>query len=128
VNLTGAVHFVALDNVSQRGFGADQLAWLDADLKTARADPAVKWIIVGMHKALAKNGVAKHAMDEDGDKAIADSDSAPALFLQYQVTLIVASHIHEYAKFVQGGIPSYITGGLGAPLARAPSENAFHHF
>jgi hypothetical protein len=56
VDLPGAVHFIALDNVSQNGFGADQLAWLSTDLEHTRADPSVKYIVVGMHKPLAKNG------------------------------------------------------------------------
>jgi hypothetical protein len=33
--------------------------------------------------------------------------------------------VHDYFSYVQGGIPSVITGGLGAPLA---NKRAFHHF
>ena len=41
----------------------------------------------------------------------------------------MASHVHEFAQFTQAGIPSYISGGLGAPLTRsAGEEHAFHHF
>ena len=39
VNLPGRVHFIALDNVSQSGFGDDQLDWLEKDLTQARSDP-----------------------------------------------------------------------------------------
>src|SRR6202041_271067 len=35
VDLPGGVHFIALDNVSQSGFGTDQLAWLASDLDRA---------------------------------------------------------------------------------------------
>ncbi len=67
-------------------------------------------------------------MDKDGAKAAADSDAALALFVSHRVALIVASHVHEFAHFKQGGIESYITGGLGAPLARSGAEHAFHDF
>jgi 3',5'-cyclic AMP phosphodiesterase CpdA len=128
VDLPGGVHFVALDNVSQGGFGPEQLAWLEADLESARGAFAVKHIVVGMHKPLAKNGVSTHGMDADGPEALADSEAALALFVRDKVSLIVASHVHEFAHFTQRGIPSYITGGLGAPLDHSGPEHAFHHF
>src|SRR5205823_10367836 len=82
-DLGNSIHFIALDNVSQRheGFGHDQLAWLERDLKAARA--ANKLILVGMHKGLAKSPVTIHTMEEDGANAIRDSDSALALFKRY---------------------------------------------
>ena len=128
VDLAGGVHFVALDNVSQQGFGAEQLAWLDADLTRARQDPATKHVVVGMHKPLAHGGVAPHGMDADGARAGAESDAALALFVKSHVELIIASHVHQYSHYEQGGIPSYITGGLGAPLTRSGPDHAFHHF
>ena len=127
-DLPGGMHFVALDNCSQRGFGTDQLAWLAADLERARESPAVRHVVVGMHKPLAHNGVATHGMDADGPEAQADSDAALALFQRHRVSLVLASHVHQFVKFEQGGIPSYVTGGLGAPLNRAGPEHAFHHF
>jgi hypothetical protein len=128
VDLPGGVHFVALDNVTDRGFGAAQLAWLSADLSRAHADPATRHILVGMHKPLAHNGVSTHSMDGDGAQAIADSDAALATMVENHVELILASHVHEYADFVQSGIHCYVTGGLGAPLVRAGADHAFHHF
>ncbi|HEY3822444.1 MAG TPA: metallophosphoesterase [Polyangiaceae bacterium] len=128
VDLPGGVHFVALDNVSQRGFGRDQLAWLGADLKRAHAEPTTRHILVGMHKPLAHNGVATHGMDHDGAEAASESDAALALFVENHVEMILASHVHQFTRFEQAGIPSYITGGLGAPLTRSGAEHAFHHF
>jgi 3',5'-cyclic AMP phosphodiesterase CpdA len=127
-NLPGGVHFVALDNVSQAGFGAEQLAWLADDLTRARALAFTRHIIVGMHKPLAHNGVTEHSMDADGPGAVADSDAAVALMLSHRVELIVASHVHQFTQFEQRGIRSYITGGLGAPLTNSGPEHAFHHF
>jgi hypothetical protein len=128
VNLPGGLHFVALDNVSQKGFGSRQLEWLDADLDRARQDAGVKHIVVTMHEPLAKNGVSTHGMDDDGPEALADSQAALASFVKHKVSLIIASHVHGFASFEQGGIQSYITGGLGAPLKEIGTERSFHHF
>jgi 3',5'-cyclic AMP phosphodiesterase CpdA len=124
------VHFIALDNVSRigEGFGDEQLAWLAGDLKAASAAKSV--ILVGMHKALAKNPVTTHAMDEDGPGAIRDSDAALTLFKQYGVAMVFASHSHMYASYNQDGIETRLTGGLGAPLVKglAEPDGGFHHF
>ena len=127
VNLPGGVHFVALDNVSQSGFGAEQLGWLTADLDWASADHDVRYVVVGMHKPLARNGVTHHGMDADGPQAIADSDAALDLFARHHVALLLASHVHQFTRLTQAGIPTYVTGGLGAPLTSSGPEHAFHH-
>lgn len=127
-DLPGGVHLIALDNVSQKGFGQPQLDWLERDLVSARANVDTVHVIVGMHKALARNGVTRHSMDEDGEVAVRDSDAALETMMRHRVSLIVASHLHQYSRFTQGGIPSYITGGLGAPLTSSGPEHAFHHF
>jgi len=130
VEIGNLVHFIALDNVSRRGegFGDEQLAWLAEDLKAASAAKSV--ILVGMHKALAKNPVTTHAMDEDGPGAIRDSDAALTLFKQYGVARVFVSHSHMYASYNQDGIETRLTGGLGAPLVKglAEADGGFHHF
>jgi hypothetical protein len=129
VDLPGSVHFIAVDNVTQRGFGPDQMAWLEGDLaKVTAANPPPKYIIVGMHKPLVGNGVSKHGMESDGDQAIRESNDALALFKKYGVSLILMSHVHQFAKLEMQGIPAYITGGLGAPLDNVGADRAFHHF
>jgi hypothetical protein len=127
VDLPGGVHLVALDNVSQPGFGKDQLAWLASDLAAAHASGA-RHVLVAMHKALAGSGVTHHAMDEDGPAAVAESDAALDLCAKNGVELILASHVHGLAEYTQRGIRSFITGGLGAPLDRLPGkEPPTHH-
>jgi hypothetical protein len=128
VDLPGGLHFVALDNVSQHGFGADQLAWLASDLERARSTDSVRHVVVGMHKPLAKNGVTTHGMDDDGAQGLADSEAALALFGKHRVSLILQSHAHEFWELKENGIPAYVTGGLGAPLTRSDPEHGFHHF
>ena len=129
-DLAGAIHFIALDNISHKdeGFGPEQLAWLERDLKAASA--ARKIILVGMHKPLAKNPITTHAMDEDGPAAIRDSDAALALLKRYGVAMVFVSHSHMYAAYSQDGVEMRLTGGLGAPLVKglAEAEGGFHHF
>jgi hypothetical protein len=124
------IHFVALDNVSRRGegFGDAQLSWLTGDLQAASEAKSI--ILVGMHKALAKNPITTHAMDEDGPRAIRESDAALALFKRYGVAMLFVSHSHMYAAYNQDGIENRLTGGLGAPLVKglAESDGGFHHF
>jgi hypothetical protein len=116
IDLPGGVHLVALDNVTRSGFGQDQLAWLAKDLDDAGASGRAKHLVIAMHKALAGSGVTTHAMEEDGPKALADSTAAMALFEKAHVEVILASHYHGYADYVQHGIRSFMTGGMGAPL------------
>jgi len=128
VDLPGGLHFIALDNVSQRGFGKEQLEWLEQDLVTARGSSATNHVIIGMHKPLAKNPVTRHSMDEDGDGALKDSEAALEIMMRHRVSMIVARHLHQYSRYRQGDIESYITGGLGAPLTPSGPDHAFHHF
>jgi len=114
INLDGNVHLVVLDNVSQKGFGEEQLTWLKSDLEDAGRNPKRK-IVVAMHKALAENGCTTHAMDEDGCSARRESARVLDLLVEHHAELILAGHEHVYAKLTQRGIPTYITGGLGAP-------------
>ena len=124
------IHFIALDNVSRRGegFGDEQLSWLAGDLRAASAAKSI--ILVGMHKALAKNPITTHAMDEDGPSAIRESNAALALFKQYGIAMLFVSHSHMYAAYNQDGIETRLTGGLGAPLVKglADADGGFHHF
>jgi hypothetical protein len=130
VDLEGDIHYIALDNVSRQGegFGPEQLAWLEGDLKAASA--ANKVILVGMHKGLANNPVTTHAMDEDHASAINDSDKALGYFKQYNVAMVFVSHSHMYAAYNQDGVEVRLTGGLGAPLVKGLTETdgGFHHF
>jgi hypothetical protein len=124
------IHFIAMDNVSRRGegFGDAQLSWLAGDLKAASESKSI--ILVGMHKAMAKNPITTHAMEEDGPSAVRDSDAAFALFKRYGVAMLFVSHSHMYAAYNQDGIETRLTGGLGAPLVKglAEADGGFHHF
>jgi hypothetical protein len=68
-------------------------------------------------------------MDEDKEVGIRDTAEALAMLHASRVDVIFASHEHEYVEFEQEGIRSFITGGLGAPIARNVSTGAkgVHH-
>jgi hypothetical protein len=129
-DLEGFVHFIALDNVSnERRRVWRRTAGLARGRSEGRAH-CEELILVGMHKALAKNPVTTHAMDEDGADAIRDSDAALVLFRQYEVAMVFVSHSHMYASYNQNGVEVRLTGGLGAPLVKglAEADGGFHHF
>ncbi len=130
VDLDKGLHFIALDNVSGGGFDAEQLEWLERDLRAARSAPRTKHIVVGMHRPLVDNCTGGYSMAEDGDPGRSDSRQALKLFQRYGVSLIFASHVHNFAQFEQGGIKTYISGGLGAHLVscRCGDCQKIHHF
>ncbi len=110
IDLPGDVHFVALDNVSDGGFGDDQLRWLRSDLSSARGRGMT--VIAGMHKALAQNPVTRHSMIEDegrDGRVWRESEAALALFEEQGVDLILASHEHGFWEIRQR------TAGEGDP-------------
>jgi hypothetical protein len=47
----GQVHIVYISSEHEYGFGSEQYDFLEEDLKSARENPHIKWIIVGAHKA-----------------------------------------------------------------------------
>jgi hypothetical protein len=131
VDLEKGLHFIALDNVSGDGFGEAQKAWLRADLQKARSDPGNKFIVVGMHKPLAGSCIGSHSMEEGQATGRRDTEEVLGMFQGpgRPVDMIVASHVHQFAQFEQGGIRTYVTGGLGAHLRECSCGDcqAFHH-
>jgi hypothetical protein len=60
----GGVDFITLDNASADQFDDAQLRWFERTLARAKADPAVKGVVVGMHKALPNSFSCGHGMNE----------------------------------------------------------------
>jgi Calcineurin-like phosphoesterase len=130
------LHFIALDNVSDGGFGRLQIDWLKKDLATAGKN--ARWVIVGMHKPFVGTCVGKHSMAEDAEVGTRDSQEVLRILAgendaKRVVNAIFTSHAHYYAKFdheIAGvKIPTYVTGGLGAHLKPCHCETcrSFHH-
>ena len=62
---TQQVEFIYLDNASASGFEVAQLKWLEELLMRDKADPGVKAMVVGMHRALPNSLGCAHSMNGD---------------------------------------------------------------
>ncbi len=98
------VHFVALDNVSDPGarVGAEQLAWLEADLaKRGKDDP----IVVLTHRPLFD-------LAPKWDWATRDGDQAIALLMPYRNVTVFYGHIHQENHHMTGHIAHHSAKSL----------------
>ena len=82
------VHFVILDEEHGKLDGNT----LDKDLATARADPAIKWIVVAFHEPIYTSP-SDHAPDENGIKS-----TVLPLIDKYHVDLVLQAHNHNYQR------------------------------
>lgn len=117
----GDIHFVALD--TERS-GAQQAAWLDADL-TANKLP---WTIVYGHKP-------PHSSGQHGDDPGFNQWFVPIL-AAHHVPLVLSGHDHDYERFNPiDGVTYIVTGGggkgvyeLGAPKPGSAFADSVIHF
>jgi hypothetical protein len=127
------VAFYYLDSATAEQFDAAQLRWFERILAKDLADPAIKTIVVGMHKALPESISAGHSMNESptgiesGRRVYADllraRDEA------HKRVYVLASHSHyymdgifntEYWKQHGGVLPGWIVGTAGARRVPLP--------
>lgn len=121
------VAFYYLDSATADQFDAAQLGWFEKVLAKDLADPSVKTIVTGMHKALPESISADHSMNESatgtesGRRVYADllraQDEA------HKHVYVLASHSHyfmdgifntDYWKQHGGVLPGWIVGTAGA--------------
>ena len=69
------------------GFG-DQVAWLKEDLKAARANPDITWIVAGGHHPMYNGG----RVDKKMQTAI------EPLLHEYHVDVLFTGHVHSYER------------------------------
>jgi acid phosphatase type 7 len=109
----GDVHFVALD--TQR-MGAEQAAWLDADL----AANHLRWTVVYGHRPPYSSG------DHGGDGTFR-RELMPVLE-KHRVDLVLAGHDHHYERFLPKANTTYVVtggGGRGVRSVGGASDTAF---
>lgn len=98
----GSVRVVVLqndDNALQDGgdvyisgySGGRQLAWLEKQLKAARADTDIDWVVVAMHQVMISSS------DANGADLGLRQKYGP-LFDRYGVDLVVCGHEHNYER------------------------------
>jgi hypothetical protein len=127
------VDFITLDNATPDQFDANQVSWLRGAVARDIADPSIKAIVVGMHKALPDSIAADHSMNESP----VGEQSGRAV---YRVLLdardkgkhvyALASHSHFYMdgifatsalRALGDPLPGWIVGTAGAVRYRLPT-------
>lgn len=99
----GAVRVISLNNDDVcyqdggnsyvRGYsGGAQRAWLETELRAARADAAIDWIVVCMHQVAISTAERANGAD------LGIRESWLPLFDQYGVDLVVCGHEHHYER------------------------------
>jgi len=98
------VHFVVVDNVSDPGarIGAEQLAWLEADLAKRGKDAP---IVVFTHRPLFD-------LAPKWDWATRDGDQAVALLTPYRNVTVFYGHIHQENHHMTGHIAHHSAKSL----------------
>ncbi|MDB5970797.1 MAG: serine/threonine protein phosphatase [Hydrocarboniphaga sp.] len=102
------VHFIALDNVSDpaANIGADQLAWLGADLAKLDRQQA---IVVLTHRPLFD-------LAPSWDWATPDAGKAIDLLMPFEHVTVFYGHIHQQHHHMTGHIAHHSAQGLMWPL------------
>src|SRR4029077_1671180 len=76
-----------------RGYsGGTQKAWLEAELRSARADDDVDWVVVFMHQG------AISTADKFNGADLGIREEWLPLFDEYGVDLVVCGHEHHYER------------------------------
>jgi predicted phosphodiesterase len=112
----GQVHFAVVD--ASRGYlGAEETAWLDADL--AATQKPVK--IVALHYP---------PFDPRGSDQVLTmgNEAFTVLMRQRGVRYVFAGHIRAYDQTTRDGVIYVISGGGGAPLSRSEDQGGFYHY
>lgn len=125
--IQGGVDFISLDNASNV-FSDEQLAWLVHRLESAKSNPTVKSVVVGMHEALPDSVANFHSMGDNpaarpsGEKVY----QALASFRDQsrKLVYVLATHSHFYMENIfdtpqltENGVkplPGWIIGTAGA--------------
>jgi predicted phosphodiesterase len=108
------VHFIALDNVSdpKANLGAEQIAWLAADLKTLKPDQP---IVVLTHRPLFD-------LAPSWDWATPDGSQAIDLLMPFKNVTVFYGHIHQEHHQTTGHIAHHAAKGLMFPLPAPLSQ------
>jgi len=125
--IEGKVDFINLDNATTDQFDSAQLAWFENVLNRDGADPMLRTIVVGMHRALPESISHDHSMNESaagtesGRRVYADLLKAQDE--SHKHVYVLASHSHyfmdgiyntDYWRTHGGVLPGWIVGTAGA--------------
>jgi hypothetical protein len=132
----GAIDFISLDNASLDQFDDTQLKWFKGVIDRDAADPAIRTVVVGMHKALPFSISCDHSMNESGEGERSGLVVYHRLLdlhnLSQKHVYILASHSHLFMDGTfntnywlnNGGVlPGWIIGTAGAQHYRLPKNS-----
>jgi len=134
------VSFYFMDSASDEQFDDSQIAWFESVLGKDLADPSIKTIVVGMHKALPESISKGHSMNESDRGAESGrrvyADLLRAQNEAHKHVYVLASHSHyymdgifntEYWRNNGGVLPGWIVGTGGAVRYALPPGTADAH-
>ena len=120
----GDSYFIVLDDANEKALDPTQMDWLKGELEKSQS---YKYRFIVMHVPLfdpRQSGKAlEHAL-EDPEAAQQLND----LFDSNHVTMIFASHIHDYITGTWGATPYIISGGAGAEIYGGDTGEAIFHY
>src|SRR6476659_1028164 len=76
--------------------GSAQYNFVENDLKTAAANPNIKWIIVNYHRVMYTSPNTCSASTCEGSSSL--RDAYQPLFDKYRVDLVLQGHVHNYQR------------------------------
>jgi hypothetical protein len=135
--IQGGVDFIYLDN-AMNIFSDDELAWFARRLDTAKSNPEVKSVVIGMHEALPDSIANSHSMGNNAGARPSGEKVYKALTSfrdqNSKAVYVLASHSHFYMENIfdspvlkQNGakpLPGWIVGTAGAVRYPLPSAAA----
>ncbi len=115
-------YFIVIDNADGKSLNNTQMNWLKEQLNLSQN---YKYRFIFMHTPLYDPSYDKEesSMETNGTGG---ADTLKALFDANNVTIIFASHIHNYYNGTWGKTPFIISGGAGAPAETGHPPN--HHY
>jgi hypothetical protein len=133
--IQGGVDFIYLDNAANV-LSDDQLTWLIHRLDSAKNNPEVRSVVVGMHEALPDSLANSHSMG-DNDAARPSGERAYKALASFRdesrkPVYVLASHSHFYMENIfdtprlkENGakpLPGWIVGTAGAVRYKLPDN------
>jgi AcrR family transcriptional regulator len=130
------IDFISMDNATADQFDAAQMRWVKEVLERDKRDPAIRSIVVGMHRALPDSISADHSMNESASGTQSGREVYREL-VDAQNTAnkriyVLASHSHFYMDGIfntaywraNGGVlPGWIVGTAGAVRYALPENS-----